>query len=118
MDWRLLVKERIANIGISLGVLGFFAILMNVCVLTFFGFFGPPEKLISLGVPVDGRPLVKEHINNLGISLGFLGFGYFNEFLCLNFFWVFWSLGTNLLCIMCEVSWGGSVVVAVGNNDR
>ena len=56
---------------------------MNVCVLTFFGFFGPPEKLISLGVLVDGGPLVKEQI------------GYFNEFLCLEFFWVFLVFGNQ-----------------------
>ena len=71
---------------------------MNVCVLTFFGFFGPPAKLISLGFPVDGRPLVKEHIANLGISLGFLGFGYFNEFLCFKFFFGFFGLWEPVYC--------------------
>ena len=35
-----------------------------------------------------------------------------------EFVWVFWSLQTNLLCIVGELAGGGSVAVAVGVSDR
>ena len=40
------------------------------------------------------------------------------KFNVLLFSWVFWSLQTRLLCIVGDVSGGGSVAMAVGNNDR
>ena len=68
VDWRLLVAERIANIGIALYIFGLLAILMIFGVLT-----------------------------------------------C---FWIFWVCRTSLLCIMGELTGGGSVPVDVNVSDR
>ena len=40
MDWRLTVKEHIANIGIPLDFFFSFSVSMNLCVYNFFLFFG------------------------------------------------------------------------------
>ena len=62
-------------------------------------------------LPVDWRPLVNEHIANIGIPLylidEILDFEFFDDFWALNFFGVCGSLPTSLVCIMRELAGEG-----------
>ena len=62
-DWRLLVEERIANIGIPLEV-WVFAVLHIFCVLKFFWVFGSLKTMYSGEVSRGGYIAVSVGVSN------------------------------------------------------
>ena len=78
-----------------------------------------PVHSWKLRFPVDWRLLVEERIAYIGILLDvLLFFGRFDNFLRSDLIRVLGSLWTSLLCIVAELTGGGSVAVAVGVSDR
>ena len=68
---------------------------------------------------MDWLLLVEESVVNIGIPLDMLVlFKTFSKTCVYDFFWFFETFQHSLLCLVGELSVGGSVAVAVGNSDR